>query len=164
MKYIKILLPLAAIVLILVLAFSLQSPTSEPFTGERAVSENGTAELIDFFDALNQKVYSRAASYVQAGCIEGACFAENKSTAEIAEELQTLCEDHYCMSIAIDEEGVATTSGLFPHTVAFLDAEGNQTPVCVDVDCQIKKGTTQFRMRNVDGLFYIVDVPPKRIQ
>ncbi|PIR47967.1 hypothetical protein COV06_01030 [Candidatus Uhrbacteria bacterium CG10_big_fil_rev_8_21_14_0_10_50_16] len=162
MKPLKLLLPLGIIVLILVAVF-VYKPGAPGVTGDRVVSEDGSAELVSFFDALAAKNYAQAAEYVQANCSSKPCFAENKSADDIASDLKTLCEDHFCTRVEIDGLGTATTSGLFPHTVAFLDSEGNRQPVCIDTECQIKKNTTQFRMKNVDGLFYLVDVPPIKL-
>ena len=159
MKSAKILLPLLAIIIILVLVFTLK-PGADPSVGERASSEDGTAELIDFLGALDANQYAHAAQYVQSDCSGNYCMYEGLTPEEIASELQTLCADHVCQRAELDETGLEGSSNIWAHTVAFLDAEGNREAVCLDADCALKKLTTQFRLQQVDGQFFVVDQPP----
>lgn len=162
MKTSKILLPLLAIILIVVLVFAL-NPGGDSSVNERVSSEDGTAELIDFLSALDESRYAHAAQYVRADCEGNYCLYEGMSVEDIASELQTLCQDHVCQPAELDEIGDGGGSNIWSHTVAFLDAEGNREAVCLDPECALKKLTTQFRLQQFEGQFYLVDGPPMRL-
>lgn len=159
----KSLLILGLVALALIAVFTLKPSTSQAPDGGRAASSDGTAELVAFFAALHANDFAGAAVYVEPNCEGNRCLVAGKTEAEIADVLQTLCVDHICARVEINEAGTVTATGMWPHTVAFLNEAGAREPVCIDVDCQISKNITQFRLRQVDGLFYVVDAPPLRV-
>lgn len=163
MKALKILVPLVAILLIAALAFWLTSSSADPTVSDRAESEDASAELVDFFDALVERRFAHAAQYVEANCEQDYCMYEGLSQEQIADELEVMCEDHICNRIEMEEVGEDVGSGVRSHRVAFLDADGSRMAFCADADCLVKKLTTRFRTTNVDGVQYVVDLPPLQL-
>lgn len=163
-KLIAALIIVAAIALIII--FSLPGGNRpNPSVGERVQSQDGTAELVDFFAALSGERYTHAAQYVEQSCDGSYCMMEQMTgTADIVARLQTLCADHVCQKLEMDTVGDQEAGGVVRiHEVAFLDEEGKRQPMCFDDACGVMKLTTSFRMHLQDGKWYVADEPPTYI-
>ena len=162
MKSAKILIPIIAISAIIAIAFALQPSVS---TGEIVSSEDGSAEVVAFFEALSENNFAHATNYVQRDCPaeDDYCMFENLAAGDITKELRSLCQDNMCDMIEIDEVGEDVGSGVRSHKIAFIDANGDRVAFCSDVDCRVKKLTMRVRTAFVDGVHYVVDAPPIRI-
>ena len=55
-------------------------------------------------------------------------------------------------------------SGVRSSQVACLDADGNREPFCLDEECNVRKCTVRFRTKLIDGIQYVVDIPPANMQ
>lgn len=163
MKAAKILIPIIAIGAIIAIAFTLQPSVS---TGEIVTSEDGSAEVVAFFAALSENDYAHATNYVQRECPpeSGYCMFDNMLAGDITKELRSLCQDSICEVIEIDEVGEDRGSGVRSHKIAFIDTNGDRVPFCSDTDCRVKKLTMRVRTALIDGVHYVVDAPPIRIE
>ena len=162
-RLIAALIIVAAVIVVLVLSFN---GGSRPNTsvGDRVRSEDGTAELVQFFTLLADARYADAAQYVEVPCQGSYCFTEAADRAAVAAELEELCADHLCQAIEIDTVGEDKGSNVRSHEMAFINNEGKRQPFCMDTGCSVQKLTSQFRVRRTGDLWYVVDAPPLRVQ
>ncbi len=162
-RLIAALIIVAAVVVVLVLSFN-NGSRPDTSVGDRVRSEDGTAELVQFFALLADERYVDAAQYIEVPCQGSYCFTEAPDRAAVAVELETLCVDHLCQAIEIDTVGEDRGSNVRSHEMAFVGADGKREPFCMDTDCSVQKLTSQFRVRRVGDLWYVVDAPSLRVQ
>ncbi|MEK7108462.1 MAG: hypothetical protein AAB898_02215 [Patescibacteria group bacterium] len=162
-KLIAALIIVVAVVLIIIFSFPGDNQPNSS-VGDRVQSQDGTAELVDFFTALADQRYAHAAQYVQCSCEGSYCMMEQASPDQIAAQLATWCVDFVCQPVEVDTVGGEETGKeVRIHEVAFLNTEGNRQPLCFSDDCSVQKLTTSFRVRKQNGLWYVVDEPPLRV-
>ncbi|MBT6253824.1 hypothetical protein HOI83_01160 [Candidatus Uhrbacteria bacterium] len=152
----KVVLPLVAIVLIF--AF-VANRAPRQVVSDAVTSEDGSAELVAFYDALASDQYEQAAQYIQPDCTERRCFAEGLQADEIAGYLEEMCKTSVCNKVEVDSVGEPDNDHVFVHTVAFLDEEGNRERLCVTEDCRVQKVTFAMRVAKIDSQWFVVDPP-----
>ncbi|HJN85235.1 MAG TPA: hypothetical protein QF873_02885, partial [Patescibacteria group bacterium] len=134
----KVILPLIAVVLVFAFVAN-RASSPRQVVSDAVTSEDGSAELVDFYSALASSQYEQAAQYIQPECSERRCFAEGLQVEEIAGYLEELCKTSVCKEVELDTVGDPDNDHVFVHTVAFLNEEGNRERLCVTEDCRVQK-------------------------
>ena len=164
----KVILPLILIAAIVVLVFLLV-PRGADGPSDLEVSDKGTAELVDFYQALSEEDWNRAAGYVQTNCSQletSYCMFDQMSFDDIKGELKEMCKTHICQPVELDEidENTKDDAGALVHDIAFLNEDGTRMAYCLEERCGIKKLTTGMRVTNVDDVWYVVDPMPLYVE
>ena len=154
---ITILVPLAAIAVILIVVFSVR-PSTPGTAGDRLTSDDGSAEATAYVEALAAENWADAAQYVQEGCTEDCLFTDS-SAAEIATYLEEACNNgHYCGPVRLDQADEAERPRR-THTMQAIDANGEMQRFCLDETCGIQKSKYIISTVQVEGTWFVTELP-----
>lgn len=157
-----VLLPLILILAIVIVIFVVR-PSADPLANDPgasdiAASDDGSAEVLDFVNALAEGRYTHAAQYLNEAC-EDNCLFEGADPSEYPRLLAEACNTRLCERVIIDEVD-ERDSLVRNHRMLVVDENDEPKRYCLDEACNIQKNQFIIRVELVDETWYVYDMPP----